>query len=424
MSLLMEALKKAEEAKRLAGESNAPAATPIAVSELTLQEMTPSTSLHHSSTSPLPDLSLHSDSLDADLASVSRPAPINARREPESASRPTDIRPREEHERSAVRNVFSAKPTPSPRAGLWLVLGLAGFVALGLGGYFWWQLQSVSGSSLARPGPALAPAQPLAAAAPLPVPAQITAETARPLPAVLPPPMASAPRAAPAPEPTFERAVRPPRPLANQAQAVPDGPLRLSRNQPGANQTIDRAYDALQAGQLDTAQRDYQQVLRSDAKNTDALLGLATIAARQGQAEQAQAFYQRALESDPNDATAQAGLINTRGQADPVHSESRLKTALASQPDSSALHFALGNLYARQLRWSEAQQAYFRAYSGEPDNADFIFNLAVSLDHLHQNKLAAQYYRMALSTAASNNNSQNTSFDRNQVKNRVLELQP
>lgn len=421
MSLLMEALKKAEEAKRLAGESNTPAATPIAVSELTLQEMTPSTSLHHSSTSPLPDLSLHSDSLDADLASVSRPAPINARREPESASRPTDIRPREEHERSAVRNVFSAKQTPSPRAGLWLVLGLAGFVALGLGGYFWWQLQSVSGSSLARPGPALAPAQPLAAAAPLPVPAQITAETARPLPAVLPPPMASAPKAAPAPTPTFERATRPPR---SSAQAVPDGPLRLSRNQPGANQTIDRAYDALQAGQLDTAQRDYQQVLRSDAKNTDALLGLATIAARQGQAEQAQAFYQRALESDPNDATAQAGLINTRGQADPVHSESRLKTALASQPDSSALHFALGNLYARQLRWSEAQQAYFRAYSGEPDNADFIFNLAVSLDHLHQNKLAAQYYRMALSTAASNNNSQNTSFDRNQVKNRVLELQP
>ena len=109
---------------------------------------------------------------------------------------------------------------------------------------------------------------------------------------------------------------------------------------------------------------------------------------------------------------------------DSVNSESRLKTALASQPDSSALHFALGNLYARQLRWSEAQQAYFLAYSGEPDNADFIFNLAVSLDHLHQNKLAAQYYRMALSAAALNNNSQNISFDGNQVKNRVLELQP
>jgi Tfp pilus assembly protein PilF len=424
VSLLMEALKKAEEAKRLAGESNPPGAAPAAVPELTLQAITPPAPSPHSSyssTSPLPDLSLHSDSLDADLASVSRPAPNSARREPDTVSRPTDTRPREERERSAVRNVFSAKQAPRSRAGLWLVLGLAGFVALGLAGYFWWQLQSVAGSSLAQPGPALPQVQPLAAAAPLPVPAQATTETARPLPAVLPPAVASAPRAAPAPAPTFERASRPPR---SSAQAVPDGPLRLSRSQPGANQTIDRAYDALQAGQLDAAQRDYQQVLRSDAKNTDALLGLATIAARQGQTEQAQAYYQRALESDPNDATAQAGLLNTRGQADPVHSESRLKTALASQPDSSALHFALGNLYARQLRWSEAQQAYFRAYSGEPDNADFIFNLAVSLDHLRQNKLAAQYYRMALSAAALNNNSQNISFDRNQVKNRVLELQP
>lgn len=422
MSLLMEALKKAEEAKRLAGEKNAHGAASAAVSELTLQEMTPPASSYHSATSPLPDISLHSDSLDADLASVSRPA-ANARREPDTASRPSNTRPRDERERSAVRNVFSAKQAPRPRAGLWLVLGLAGFVALGLGGYFWWQLQSIPASSLARPGPAPSQVQPVAAAAPLPVPAQATAETAKPVPAVLPPPVASAPRAAPESAPTFERAIRPPRASPNSGQALPDGPLRLSRNQPGSSQTIDRAYDALQAGRLDVAQRDYQQVLRSDAKNTDALLGLATIAARQGQNEQAQALYQRALESDPNDATAQAGLINSRGQADPVNSESRLKTALASQPDSSALHFALGNLYARQLRWSEAQQAYFRAYSGEPDNADFIFNLAVSLDHLRQNKLAAQYYRMALSAAAMNN-SQNISFDRNQVNNRVLELQP
>ncbi len=169
------------------------------------------------------------------------------------------------------------------------------------------------------------------------------------------------------------------------------------------------------------------EVLRNDAKNTDALLGLATIAARQGQTERAQEFYLLALESDPNDATAQAGLINLRGQTNPGLSESRLKTLLASQPDSSALHFALGNLYARQARWSEAQQAYFRAYSTEPDSADIIFNLAVSLDHLHQNKLAAEYYQRALNIAdggASHKRPRNISFDRNQVSNRILELRP
>ena len=186
---------------------------------------------------------------------------------------------------------------------------------------------------------------------------------------------------------------------------------------------MERAYDALQSGKLDESARAYEQILRSDAKNTDALLGLATIAARQGQTEKAQDYYLRALESDPNDATAQAGLINTRGQSDPGLAESRLKTSLAGQPDSTALLFALGNLYARQARWSEAQQAYFRAYSTEPDNADIIFNLAVSLDHLRQNKLAAQYYQRALSTADADA-SRSVNFDRNLVKRRILELQP
>ena len=97
-----------------------------------------------------------------------------------------------------------------------------------------------------------------------------------------------------------------------------------------------------------------------------------------------------------------------------------MKTALAAQPDSSALYFALGNLFAHQERWSEAQQAYFRAYSNESGNSDYIFNLAVSLDHLHQNRLAAQYYQMALNAAGS----ANAAFDKEQAKARLLDLQP
>ena len=196
--------------------------------------------------------------------------------------------------------------------------------------------------------------------------------------------------------------------------------LRLNRSQPRSALTLEQAYDALQAGKLQDAQQGYEQVLRNDPKNTDALLGLATIASRQGQTERAHAYYLLAQESDPNDATAQAGLINAKGQADPGLAESRLKTALSSQPDSSALLFALGNLYARQQRWSDAQQTYFRAYASEPDNPDIIFNLAVSLDQLRQSKLAAQYYQMALNAAGG----RAVAFDRSQVRNRILELQP
>ncbi len=416
MSLLMEALKKAEAAKRLASEGVTPQAVPALADEMTLKPLEPSANVQSPvHNSPLPELSQHTDALDADLAAVSTEAPVK-RRVPENLSRQPNGGAHEAAERTAVRNVFAAKQPPKSRAGLWLLLGTTLLAVLGIGSYFWWQWQSVSVGSLARPvqAPGIAPA-----VFPQP-PALVAVEAAKPLPEPAPAIAPFAPKAASAPARPNDQAARAQKLSSNASPVVPDSPVRLSKNQPKLNPTLDHAYDSLQAGRLEEAQRGYEHVLRSDAKSTDALLGLATIAALQGQTERAQAYYLNALESDPNDPTAQAGVINTRGQADPGQSESRLKTALASQPDSPALHFALGNVYARQLRWSEAQQAYFRAYSTEPDNADFIFNLAVSLDHLHQNKLAAQYYQMALNASGA----ANTSFDRIQVKNRVLELQP
>ena len=431
MSLLMEALKKAEEAKRLAS-GNTPQGAPLAASsELTLKPVShsPYQASSTSSTpsgSPLPDLSLHIDSLDADLAAVSTDTPVK-RRPSISHAAGADINPRETTERHAARNVFSAKQPPTnSRTGLWIVLGATVLLALGLGVYFWWQLQRASTGSLTRSGQTApqTPPQPMRPTPASPSAATAITEAAKPVQELLPQPTIPARQVAVEPPQSSNRSTRPPKASTPAPQANPDSPVRLSRNQPKPNQTLEQAYDALQAGRLDEAQHGYEMVLRSDAKNTDALLGMATIAANQGHAEQAQAYYLRALESDPSDATAQAGLINIRGLADPGLSESRLRMSLARQPESSALHFALGNLYARQARWSEAQQAYFNAYSTEPDNPDFIFNLAVSLDHLRQNKLAIQYYQMALNTAGKNSASHAVSFDKNQVSTRILELQP
>jgi tetratricopeptide (TPR) repeat protein len=51
--------------------------------------------------------------------------------------------------------------------------------------------------------------------------------------------------------------------------------------------------------------------------------------------------------------------------------------------------------------WPQAQQAYFQAHHLEPDNADYAYNLAVSLDHLRQPKLALNFYRRAEQLASS-----------------------
>ena len=423
MSLLMDALKKAEEAKRQAVENSAAEtasprpATPEASAEMTLEPVSTPVA---APASGLPKLSQHIDSVDADLAAVSTTAPSRKRQAPPLANPvETGAESKAAAERSAARNVFTAKQAPKSRTSLWLILGLTGVAVAGIGGYFAWQLQSVSGGSLARPAaPMPAPGQsivnsPIQQTPPAPV---VMADARKPEPMV-PPPEAAKPQAQDlAPE-------RRERPRAETSAAAPtesDRPIRLSTSRLKQDPTLNRAYDALQADRLDDARRDYEQALRNDAKNTDALLGLATIAVRQGLPDKATELYLRVLEADPKDVNAKAGLINLKGQSDPALSESRLKTLLASQPDSAALNFALGNLHARQSRWNDAQQAYFRAYTAEPDNADHLFNLAVSLDHLHQKSLAIQYYQMALNAAGT----RGAAFDKSQVQSRLLELQP
>jgi len=144
----------------------------------------------------------------------------------------------------------------------------------------------------------------------------------------------------------------------------------------------------------------WEVMLRDEPANRDALLGLAALEVRSGRYEPAEALYLRALQIDPRDSQAQAALISLRSaRADPLVTESRVKTLLAADPGAHALNFALGNQFAQQNRWAEAQQEYFKAYAGDPENPDFAYNLAVSLDHLRQRRLAHDYYVRAATLA-------------------------
>jgi Tfp pilus assembly protein PilF len=192
-----------------------------------------------------------------------------------------------------------------------------------------------------------------------------------------------------------------------------------TRPEPDAN--LLRGHANIQRNDLEVARRDFEQALQRDPNNIDALLALGAIAQRQGRPSDAESWYQRALVANPSDPAVQAAVLNGAvAGADPQTTESRLKTLLAGQPESAPLNFALGNLYARQQRWSEAQQSYFNAVAGEGDNPDYLFNLAVSLDHLRQGKPAAQHYRLALEAAER----RPSAFDREQVRRRLAELQP
>ncbi len=207
-------------------------------------------------------------------------------------------------------------------------------------------------------------------------------------------------------------------PLLPQQQDNKDIKIKkTSRHTQHLHSQLTRAYQAFQEGQTQKAQRLYQQILNQHDKNRDALLGLAAIAQRDGQTQAAEYYYQQILKYYPDDGIAQLGL-NVMQQQSPQGSESQIKMLLDQSPQSAYLHFSLGNAYAQQQRWREAQQAYFDAYRFDEQKADYAYNLAVSLEYLHQSKAALPFYQKALELSQH----QTVQFDPKQVKKRVQQL--
>ncbi len=178
-------------------------------------------------------------------------------------------------------------------------------------------------------------------------------------------------------------------------------PLRIVRSRPTVPPALARAHTLLQAGRLDDARRAYDDALRGDPGSSEALLGLAVVAARRGQVALAEQRYRQALAADPQNVDAEAALIGLRGGADPARAESRLKQLLAAHPEAAVVHFALGNLHAAQARWNEARLSYLRAHAADRGHPDYLFNLAVSLDRLHRQAAARAHYQAALDALAA-----------------------
>lgn len=179
------------------------------------------------------------------------------------------------------------------------------------------------------------------------------------------------------------------------------------------------AYQALNHREYIVAQQQYQQVLQGDMRNIDALLGMAVIAQQQGRDADAQAWDEKVLEVEPRNAIALSLMASYQANNDIIAEESKLKSMLAQQPEAASFHAALGNLYANQNQWQTSQEAFFNACRFAPNNADYAFNLAISLEHMAKYSLALEQYQRALKLL---NLSGVASPDRAQLEVRVKAL--
>ena len=227
------------------------------------------------------------------------------------------------------------------------------------------------------------------------------------------------PAAAPAPASAHDAVASvaaPPTPRVPYAGARITPRLEIA----GRPSPLPAAYAALRAGDLALAERLYTQTLAGEPDQPDAHLGLAVLAQGRGDDAAAIRHYRAVLVTVPDHPRVWSGLAALVGSGELVSMESKLRSLIAARP-AAALHFALGNVLARQGRWAEAQQGFFAASAADPQNADYAFNLAVSLDRIGKASAAGPYYERAASLAEAGAPAQ---FQPAVARQRLAELQP
>ncbi|MDT8452263.1 MAG: tetratricopeptide repeat protein [Gammaproteobacteria bacterium] len=194
--------------------------------------------------------------------------------------------------------------------------------------------------------------------------------------------------------------------------------VRQTRTEDPINALLKQAWLAYNRADYSRAGKAYESVLQREAKNRDALLGMAAVAIKNDDLKKARQSYQLLLKLDPRDQVANAAMANLDKATMGSQEESRFKSLLQQQPSAFHLNYALGNYYAGQGRWPEAQAAYFKAWQGDAENANYAYNLAVSLDQLGKRKEALRFYRQCLVLAKK----QAISFSGTDVQTRIDSL--
>ncbi len=437
MSLLMDALRKAEQAK---GGADTPAGaspgkgpatepedasdeeTPTpATGEADQDEESPALTLESApmfDLEALPETPAPSEDFDSlpepDPAPGSEPSPAGTSPEPESPVPPAetglsgatpDTEPAES--RSPVQDpapMAPGEPAPAPAAAMerlmarerrrrLLVLG-GGAAALLIG-------VLLASHYLLGPPPAM--------------PAANDPVMAGDEPATSPPPRADTPsaddawRPAPVDPSVLSRQVRRHAPpvvphSASGPDPIPSEPrprVQVSHRRlpPDRHRRLVDAYQAYRKGDLDTAGRLYRQVLARSPADTDALLGLAAIALRQGRPAAARQLYLQVRQRHPTNTAALAGLALSDRQAPLAVRIAEVRSALRSNPQDGRLYLVLGDLRAAQADWGRARKAYAAASRLLPGDPRPRFDLAVALDHLGRPVAALANYRGALRQA-------------------------
>jgi Flp pilus assembly protein TadD len=211
--------------------------------------------------------------------------------------------------------------------------------------------------------------------------------------------------------------------------------LNSSKQSAPANpEALNLARQYYQMGRLDQAEQAYQQILREQPEQTEALHRLGIMAQRSGKSEKAVNYLRKAIACDPQDSSLPNSLgiilaeqgqlpeaVNSFQQAialNPNHFNAysnlgntlrmqgklqeaivSLQTALDLNADWVPAHGNLGVAYLEQENFDLAETHLRRAIAINPNYVDAHYNLGIVLDKQKQPEQAIASYSKAIALA-------------------------
>ncbi len=193
----------------------------------------------------------------------------------------------------------------------------------------------------------------------------------------------------------------PAKPADASASAAPAGGAPAEASSPEIHDNMARIH--VREGKLDEAVAEFEKALALNQHDSDALLGLANIAAMRGNRPRAEHLTQVALASNPDFPPALAQLADLRRDAGDLPEAIRLyREALKIDDASPGLYLGLGDCLERAGQFAEAEKAFRRVISLEPDSFEAWYNLGVSLAQQNRLDESVAAYEKALALDPKN----------------------
>ncbi len=146
----------------------------------------------------------------------------------------------------------------------------------------------------------------------------------------------------------------------------------------GPNSKLETGLAAIDVrkGDIESAERHYQNALRIDPKNSEVFFDIGVMRSKEGKIAEALENYGRALSID----SKYVAVYNNIGsllldEGKDVEAEKNFRTAVTLNPSFQEGFQNLGSLYAGQKKWSDAEDAFLQALSIDQSSVEIRLQL-------------------------------------------------